>query len=63
MSPDLVSLVNGLTAITTGATAAGAIAHILCDEDDDIALERCKESSALPSCTSPATMGGFEVAK
>jgi hypothetical protein len=57
MSSDLVSSVIELTAFTTGATVAWAIAHILCDEDDEIALERYRESSALPSG------GSFDVAK
>jgi hypothetical protein len=53
MSPHPAFLDSELTAIATGALAAGAIAHALCDEDDEIALERYKENSALSDGAGP----------
>lgn len=48
-----------LMAVTTGPIAAAAIAHELCDEGDEIALERYGEISAAPTGAGGEQYGVF----
>lgn len=46
-------------AVTTSSIAAAAIAHELCDEDDEIALEKYREISAAPTGAGGNGTGSF----